>query len=92
MYVGPETRIHLFTDGILDQFCANDQRRFTLGRLERILSEAKDRTPGDQMDHLLNAFEEWRGSTEQIDDILMVSLVPASAWYSEAAVSRSEAA
>jgi serine phosphatase RsbU (regulator of sigma subunit) len=92
VHVGPETRIHLFTDGILDQFCANDQRRFTLGRLVRILSEAKDRTPGDQMGHLLNAFEEWRGSTEQIDDILMVSLVPARAWYSEAEVSRSEAA
>jgi hypothetical protein len=32
------------------------------------------------MDHFVKAFDEWRGETPQVDDLLLVSVVPHACW------------
>jgi serine phosphatase RsbU (regulator of sigma subunit) len=75
-----DTRLFLYTDGVADQFCAKDQRKFSRTRLENTLMQAADRSSSEQMDHFLKAFDEWRGETPQVDDLLLVSVVPHSCW------------
>lgn len=76
----------MYTDGMVDQFCAKDQRKFNRSRLEATLTEAAHLQPDAQMEHLVNAFDEWKGSTPLIDDVLLVSLVPAPCWHTRAAL------
>ena len=51
-----------------------------LGRLENTLMQAADRRASEQMDHFVKAFDEWRGETPQVDDLLLVSVVPHACW------------
>jgi serine phosphatase RsbU (regulator of sigma subunit) len=80
--VSEYTRLFLYTDGVADQFCANDQRKFTRARLEATLQEAHGMAAEAQMAHFENAFEAWRGETPLVDDILLVGVVPAQCWHS----------
>jgi serine phosphatase RsbU (regulator of sigma subunit) len=75
-----ETRLFLYTDGIADQFCAKDQRKFTRARLEATLKEAAHLSPDAQMSHLLQTINTWRGNTPLVDDMLFVGAVPAACW------------
>lgn len=80
--VTEDTRLFLYTDGIADQFCARDQRKFSRNRLERTLMEAAFRSPSEQMEHFTAAFDDWRGDTPLVDDALLVALVPQPCWRS----------
>jgi serine phosphatase RsbU (regulator of sigma subunit) len=75
-----DTRLFLYTDGIADQFCAKDQRKFTRARLEATLKEAAHLSPDAQMSHLLQTINTWRGDTPLVDDMLFVGAVPAACW------------
>ena len=79
--ITPSTRLFMYTDGMVDQFCANDQRKFNRSRLEATLNDAAHLHPEAQMQHLLNVFNEWKGNTPLIDDVLLVSMVPAHCWH-----------
>lgn len=80
--ISPDTRLFLYTDGVADQFCAQDQRKFSRARLEKTLLEAKALPPASQLAHFEEVFGEWRGDTALVDDVLLVSVVPASCWHS----------
>jgi serine phosphatase RsbU (regulator of sigma subunit) len=61
--------IYLFTDGFADQFGGDAGKKYKTNKLRKLLldisSEAMDRQQG-----LINkAFESWRGSLEQVDDV-----------------------
>jgi|GEM_PF-2165868 len=78
--ITPETRLFLYTVGAVDQFCANDQRKFSRARLEATLQEAAHLSPDAQMEHLLRTFAAWKGETPLVDDLLLVGAVPAACW------------
>jgi serine phosphatase RsbU (regulator of sigma subunit) len=75
-----DTRLFLYTDGVADQFCARDQRKFSRSRLEHTLMQAADRSAAEQMEHFTGVFENWQGETPQVDDLLLVSVVPQNCW------------
>lgn len=79
--VGPETRLFLYTDGVADQFCSRDQRKFSRSRIESTLLEGTRMGPEEQLAHFERVFEDWRGETPLVDDLLLVSVVPASCWH-----------
>lgn len=79
--ITPHTRLFLYTDGVVDQFCANDQRKFTRARLEALLYETRTMPPSEQITAFEHAFDTWRGNTPLVDDILLASVVPAPCWY-----------
>jgi serine phosphatase RsbU (regulator of sigma subunit) len=74
--------LFLYTDGVADQFCAQDQRKFSRTRLERTLMEAAHRSAAEQMEHFVKTFEDWRGETPLVDDLLLVAVVPQNCWRS----------
>lgn len=80
--ISSRTRFFLYTDGVADQFCVNDHRKFSRGRIERTLMEASSLTAEEQLGQFVQVFDAWRGSTPLVDDLLLVSVVPASCWHS----------
>ncbi|MBX2980368.1 MAG: SpoIIE family protein phosphatase [Flavobacteriales bacterium] len=80
--IGSDTRIFMYTDGVADQFCAEDRHKFTRARLERTLHESSEMAPDAQMTHFQQVFSTWRGETPMVDDTLLVSIVPAACWHS----------
>lgn len=80
--ISADTRLFLYTDGVADQFCAMDKRKFTRARLESSILEAASLSAEDQIAHFERLFAEWRGDTPLVDDILLVAVVPASCWRS----------
>jgi serine phosphatase RsbU (regulator of sigma subunit) len=80
--ITPNSRFFLYTDGVADQFCMNDHRKFSRGRIERTLMEASDRPAEEQLARFVRTFDAWRGDTPLVDDLLFVSVVPAACWHS----------
>ena len=70
----PNDRLYLFTDGFADQMAENGQGRFMQKRLVNLLSSFDGESYNNQRNRLAQEFEAWKGSFEQIDDVLVMGL------------------
>jgi len=66
--------LYLFTDGFADQFGGPKGKKFKYKQLQEILSNNIDQPVGNQKQLLSNAFENWRGSLEQVDDVCIIGI------------------
>ncbi|MCW5900779.1 MAG: serine/threonine-protein phosphatase [Flavobacteriales bacterium] len=67
-------RIYLFSDGYVDQFGGPNGKRFMSERLKTLLDEHHHLPLDEQARVLDQAFDTWRGRTEQVDDVCMLGL------------------
>jgi serine phosphatase RsbU (regulator of sigma subunit) len=65
--------IYLSTDGYADQFNSSDKKLMTK-RFKEILLSIQHLTMLEQEQYLAQFIDEWRGITEQTDDILVVGV------------------
>ena len=66
--------IFLTSDGFVDQFGGPDNKKFMKKRLSNLISSNCQRSMQAQSFIFEKAFEEWKGSQEQIDDISLVGI------------------
>ena len=66
--------IYLFTDGYADQFGGPKGRKFMYRQLKELLVLNYEKPMSMQMEILQNAFEEWKGNYEQIDDVTILGI------------------
>ncbi|UKN00832.1 SpoIIE family protein phosphatase [Paracrocinitomix mangrovi] len=66
--------LYLFTDGFADQFGEETGRKFKIQNLKALVSEIHNLDVIEQKALLNNAFEKWRGTMEQIDDVCMIGV------------------
>ena len=66
--------IYLFTDGYSDQFGGDKSKKFSTKRLKELLLEIHQLPINDQKNRLAQVTQEWQGTLEQIDDILVVGI------------------
>jgi tetratricopeptide (TPR) repeat protein len=67
--------VYLFTDGFADQFGGPDgNTKFKSRKLKQLLLSIQEYSPSDQNKLILNEHLEWKGNTEQVDDILLVGI------------------
>ena len=64
--------IYLFTDGIIDQFGGNKNRKFTLNRLQEIILKNSNQAFSIQKERLKKEFRKWRGNKKRTDDVLIL--------------------
>jgi len=64
----------LFTDGFVDQFGGQTNKKFKSKQLKALLSEISKYNLPEQKTKLNDAFENWRGKYEQVDDICIVGI------------------
>lgn len=74
--IKPEDMIYILTDGYADQFGGPEGKKFKYRRLRHLLLSIHKLSPDQQMAYLDESIEEWRGSLEQIDDILVIGIKP----------------
>ncbi len=66
--------IYMFSDGYVDQFGGPKGKKFLAKRLKNLLLSIQNLSIADQKTAVIDAFDEWIGDQEQIDDIVLVGL------------------
>ncbi|MEO9533599.1 MAG: SpoIIE family protein phosphatase [Crocinitomicaceae bacterium] len=66
--------IYLFSDGYVDQFGGPKGKKFKYKTLKNLLFHSKDQTLDEQYKTLDNAFEDWKGDLEQLDDVCIIGI------------------
>ncbi len=66
--------LYVASDGYADQFGGPDQKKFGSKALKALLIEISDLEPSAQAELLRDRFEGWRGSSSQMDDVLVMGL------------------
>ena len=66
--------VFTLTDGYADQFGGPKQKKYTYKRLKEILLRNYNLTMTQQESKLKNAFINWKGSEEQVDDVLLIGV------------------
>lgn len=66
--------IYLFTDGYADQFGGPKKKKFKYASLQRLILENHQKPLEEQKTILQDCFNNWKGSYEQIDDVLIMGI------------------
>ncbi len=67
-------QIYLFSDGFIDQFGGKKRRKFMVKNFKELLLTNSNKPMPEQKEILNQTFENWRGSIEQIDDVVVVGV------------------
>mgnify|MGYP000086871405 CR=1 FL=1 len=74
MAINKGDRIYLFSDGFMDQFGGESDEKFNISRFKELIVSLKDVQVHEQKASLETAFNQWRGNTSQIDDVLVIGV------------------
>jgi serine phosphatase RsbU (regulator of sigma subunit) len=66
--------LYLFTDGYADQFGGPKGKKFKYAQFSDKLKAISNKRMEEQKSILLQAFEEWQGGLEQVDDVLVIGI------------------
>lgn len=66
--------IYLFTDGFADQFGGPKGKKFKYKQLQEVLLNTANGNMQQQKQQLQNAFAEWMGMLNQVDDVLVIGI------------------
>jgi len=66
--------IYMYSDGVVDQFGANDRGKFKISRLKELLLEVGAMEIEQQEQVIRTTLDQWRGNEEQIDDLTMIGV------------------
>jgi serine phosphatase RsbU (regulator of sigma subunit)/Tfp pilus assembly protein PilF len=66
--------LYLYTDGFADQFGGIKGKKFMSKQLNNLLAQNSSLPSKEQKDLLNTAFENWKGSLEQIDDVCIIGI------------------
>jgi len=69
--VQPGDMLYMFTDGYIDQFGGKDRRKFRVTPFREMLVSIHEKPMNEQKQLLEEKFYQWKGSMEQIDDVLV---------------------
>lgn len=66
--------VYLFSDGYADQFGGPKGKKMKTKPFQELVMSIQDQSMQDQRDGLNKAFQEWRGSFEQLDDVCVIGV------------------
>lgn len=66
--------IYIFSDGYVDQFGGEKEKKFKSKAFKQLLLSIQDKTMEEQKLIIDNVFEKWRGNIEQIDDVCIIGV------------------
>ena len=66
----------MFSDGYADQFGGPELKKFKYRRFRHLLLNIHQLPPDEQKNALNQAFQEWKGSNHQVDDVLVMGFCP----------------
>jgi PAS domain S-box-containing protein len=66
--------LYIFSDGFHDQFGGPDGRKFMKKQMKELLLSIQDKKMSDQEKILDKTFTDWKGRTNQLDDVLVIGI------------------
>ena len=72
--IQPGDCVYLYTDGFADQFGGPKGKKFKYKQLDDILLKNSLNSMNSQNTLLVDAFEQWRGKLEQVDDVCVLGI------------------
>ncbi|MFH1321965.1 MAG: tetratricopeptide repeat protein [Bacteroidota bacterium] len=66
--------LYIFSDGYPDQFGGEKDKKFSFKRFKELLLSIQDKTMQEQKKILDRTIEDWKGDSEQIDDICVIGV------------------
>jgi len=66
--------LYIFSDGFADQFGGNNAKKFKKSKFKELLVGISAQPMPEQKNAILKAFEDWKGSFEQIDDVCVMGV------------------
>ncbi len=66
--------IYTFSDGFQDQFGGPKGKKYMIKRLKQLLLDIHQKSMSEQVEILLMELEEWQGSFERVDDIIVMGV------------------
>lgn len=66
--------IYVFTDGYADQFGGPKGKKFKYNKFKDVLVESAHLSVDEQYNTLNKAFIDWKGTQEQVDDVLVIGV------------------
>jgi ligand-binding sensor domain-containing protein/serine phosphatase RsbU (regulator of sigma subunit) len=73
-YLNEGDAIYMFTDGLPDQFGGPEGKKMKIARLKTFIEEIHTLPVGQQEEAIVKYYTEWKGSYEQVDDILFMGV------------------
>ncbi|MCL4817411.1 MAG: tetratricopeptide repeat protein [Bacteroidetes bacterium] len=65
---------YIFSDGYADQFGGKANKKFMLKTFQELLISVQHKTVKEQEEEIKKSFNQWKGTNEQIDDILVIGV------------------
>ena len=66
--------IYVFSDGYADQFGGEKGKKFKTANFKKLLLSIQNETMAKQCKLIDNAFEDWKGKLEQLDDVCVIGV------------------
>ena len=66
--------LYVFTDGFADQFGGEKGKKFKYKQLQQVLLSIQHETMTKQEEILSQTFSNWKGTLEQVDDVLVIGV------------------
>ena len=70
----PGDMVYALTDGYPDQFGGPKQKKYTYRKLKEMLVKISTQSTKEQQEHLHHSFSTWKGTLEQVDDVLIIGV------------------
>lgn len=70
--IAKKDKFYMFTDGFADQLGGLQNKKYMSSKFKKIIQKISNLDMLEQQQLLENEFETWKGSQNQIDDILVV--------------------
>jgi len=70
--INPTTYFYLFSDGYVDQFGGDKNKKFSSKRFKAVLNSIYNQTIDKQLIHIESTFDDWKQSNGQTDDVLVI--------------------
>ena len=67
-------RLFLFSDGFTDQIGGSNQKRYLTRNFKSLILRTGHLPPAEQRIALIQEFQQWKGLTEQMDDVLVLGI------------------
>jgi serine phosphatase RsbU (regulator of sigma subunit) len=67
-------QVYIFTDGFVDQFGGENSEKLKYKRFRKLLSDIQSYNFDKQQQFLKQAFYDWKGNNEQVDDVLVIGI------------------